>query len=491
MRLATPFFPAAALAAVLTVACTTSPPAASPGASPATSATPAARSHDRRHFTVDEAQLPFEALEAPTTTTDRWWGVDSGAGYRVEVPANWNGRLVMYAHGYRGPGDVLTPSVPHFRRALIEAGYAWAASTYSANDYDVRAGIEDTNALALAFTRIAREHGHVLPDPTRTYIIGHSMGGHIAAAAVEAETLNRAHHRVRYAGAMPMCGVLGDLELFDYYAAYSLAAQELAQVGPVGFPAANWNERAPQVVAHFFGSFPSPAAPTTPIRLRDTADARELKSIVMNLTGGARPIFEQGFALSSNASAWSTFGIGADAGGILLRRPQTTLHTLYRFQDGATPTPAEVAFNHDIPRAIPEPDADPVQPDGLRFVPTLPGEIGVPVLTLHNLGDVFVPFSMEQIYHRRVQARGHAGLLVQRAIRSPLHCDFTASEEAAGFRALVEWVEHGRKPGGDEVIAPAKLAAPDYGCRYTDNTVGAGEEDEGALRAAMPACHAP
>ena len=123
MRIATPFIPAAALAAVLSVACATSPPAASP----ATSATPAARSHDRRHFTVDEALLPFEALEVPTTT-DRWWGVESGAGYRIEVPANWNGRLVMYAHGYRGPGEVLTPSVPHFRRALIEAGYAWAAS---------------------------------------------------------------------------------------------------------------------------------------------------------------------------------------------------------------------------------------------------------------------------------------------------------------------------------------------------------------------------
>lgn len=487
MRIASRLVLAAALAAVLLDACTTSPKA--PAATAL--ATPTVRPHDKRHFTVDEAALPFEALEAPAVTTDRWWGVEDGAGFRLEVPANWNGRLVMYAHGYRGPDEVLTPSLPHFRRALVAAGYAWGASTYSANDYDVRAGIEDTNALALAFTRIARDHGRVLANPTRTYIIGHSMGGHIAAAAVEAETLKRAHHKVSYSGAMPMCGVLGDLELFDYFAAYSLAAQQLSGVGPVGFPAVDWNARAPAVVAHFFSSFPSPAAPTTPIRLRDTADARELKAIVMNLTGGARPIFEEGFVRPSNASAWSTFGIGADAGGILLHRPQSTAGTRYRFETATKPTAAEAAFNRDIPRASPEVDADPLQPDGLRFVPLLPGEIGVPVLTLHNLGDVFVPFSMEQIYHRRVEAHGHAGLLVQRAIRSPLHCDFTEAEEAAGFRALVDWVEHGRKPGGDEVMRPAKLAARDYGCRFTDNTVALDERDEGALRATMPACHAP
>src|SRR5689334_832117 len=31
--------------------------------------------------------------------TSRWNGVLNGAAYRVEVPANWNGKLVMYAHG--------------------------------------------------------------------------------------------------------------------------------------------------------------------------------------------------------------------------------------------------------------------------------------------------------------------------------------------------------------------------------------------------------
>jgi uncharacterized protein (DUF427 family) len=46
-----------------------------------------------RYF-VDESKLPFEAL--PGTSTTRYWGVHGGAGYRIEVPDNWNGELVLY-----------------------------------------------------------------------------------------------------------------------------------------------------------------------------------------------------------------------------------------------------------------------------------------------------------------------------------------------------------------------------------------------------------
>ena len=34
-----------------------------------------------------------------------WTGIASdGASYRIEVPPNWNGTLVMFAHGFRGTG---------------------------------------------------------------------------------------------------------------------------------------------------------------------------------------------------------------------------------------------------------------------------------------------------------------------------------------------------------------------------------------------------
>ena len=71
----------------------------------------------------------------------------------------------MYAHGYAGTGEFLGISNPSIRRHLIENGYAWAASSYRANYYDVRAGVEDTNALALAFNRIAADNGRALKKP--------------------------------------------------------------------------------------------------------------------------------------------------------------------------------------------------------------------------------------------------------------------------------------------------------------------------------------
>ena len=52
---------------------------------------------------VDEAQLPFPQISGARAL----WGTYADAGYRIEVPANWNGDLVMYAHGYAGIGPAL------------------------------------------------------------------------------------------------------------------------------------------------------------------------------------------------------------------------------------------------------------------------------------------------------------------------------------------------------------------------------------------------
>ena len=89
------------------------------------------------------AMTPAQGDTVDVTATSRWSGVLGGAAYRVEVPANWNGKLVMYAHGYAGEGSALTISNPSIRRHLIEQGYAWAASSYSKNYYDVRAGVDE------------------------------------------------------------------------------------------------------------------------------------------------------------------------------------------------------------------------------------------------------------------------------------------------------------------------------------------------------------
>ena len=69
------------------------------------------------------------------------------------------------------------------------------------------------------------------------------------------------------------------------------------------------------------------------------------------------------------------------------------------------------------------------------------------MLSLHTIGDLFVPFSMEQIYARRVAAEGASELLVVRAICDHGHCGFAVQEDAAAFEALVNWVDKGSSPG--------------------------------------------
>ena len=245
------------------------------------------RAQDSRQFSPDPSRLPFSAV-AGAPETDRWWGVLDGAGYRVEVPKNWNGMLVMYAHGYSGTGPTVNVSDPPIREHLIRNGYAWGASSFSKNYYDVRAGIEDTNGLALAFQRIAAQNGRTLAAPTKTYIVGTSMGGHIAAAAVDAETQETANNKVRYDGSVPMCGVLGDTELYNYFGASQIAAQQLAGMPVTTWPAANWAEQGPKVRSALFTTFPTATTP----------QGDQYKEIVKQLTGGERPLFNELFGLS-------------------------------------------------------------------------------------------------------------------------------------------------------------------------------------------------
>lgn len=415
------------------------------------------RPQDGRTFTIDEATLPFEALEG--IESDRWTGVLDGAGYRIEVPTEWNGILVMYAHGYVGTGEALRVSTPPIREHLIEQGYAWAASSYSRNYYDVRAGVEDTNALALAFTEIAADNGRMLDEPVKRYLMGHSMGGHVTGAAIEKEAMETAANQVTYAAALPMCGVMGDLELFNYFAAYHLAAQHLAGT-PVAMTPEDFMAVRMETQDALFTEYPT----------MTTAAGDQLKMIVQNLTGGARPLFDEGFAARTWQDAvWGTFGRDGTINGILELPVVDTRMVEYQLDDDPALSEEEEKFNAEVARAEPAPEPNPLREDGVRWIPVIHGEIDIPVLSLHTLGDLFVPFHMQQIYRRRVDEMGNGEHLVQRAIRGSAHCGFSQAEQVAAFDALAAWEQDGVKPEGDDVLDPEVVSAADYGCRFTDN----------------------
>jgi len=106
-------------------------------------------------------------------------GIRDGAAYRVEVPRDWNGELVLYAHGYRGNGTVVFVDNPALRAHYVGRGFAWAASSYQTNGYDVGQGVRDSYALLDVFRDVTGER------TGRVYMTGASMGGHVTAVAIE------------------------------------------------------------------------------------------------------------------------------------------------------------------------------------------------------------------------------------------------------------------------------------------------------------------
>jgi len=377
----------------------------------------------------------------PTTVHQ---GAHNHAAYIVEVPPQWNGDLVMWAHGFRGQGFVLFPETPGYnlRQKLLDQGYAWASSSYYANGYDVRAGVLSTRDLASLAGRLAGHHPH------RTYIAGVSMGGHIIGRSLE-------EFPRLYAGALPLCGVLGDQRLFDFFLDFHLVSQAIAGIPAYPLPADYLTNAAPRIQAALGLTGLSPVGPDTTNDL-----GKQFRAIVVNRSGGPRPGTDPAFAV------WKDFlfslGVGA-TGDAPAQRPGQLATNLFTWYTPNSP----VNVNATVQRVPPENLRERLSPS-LTQVPRIAGTPRVPVLSLHDLGDLFVPFSMEQIYRADVARHGRSRLLVQRAIRATQHCEFTPAEVTTAWDDLVRWVRTGARPAGDSVSDPAVVAAPDYGCRFSD-----------------------
>ncbi|MEM1433471.1 MAG: alpha/beta hydrolase [Pseudomonadota bacterium] len=443
---------------------------------------------DEREFTVDETLLPFEAL--PGAPAQQLWGVRKGAGYRIEVPEGWDGGdLMMYAHGFRGNIPELTVDSPPeaMRRWLLANGIAWAASSYSRNYYDVRSGVESTNDLARFFKR-------KVGRPDRTFITGFSMGGHVTGAAIEmypnvncpdgrrgrfcrriVRVLGKLSGGIRYSGAAPFCGVMGDTELLNYFGDVNRGAEALAGVQLPAFPPPEdyFTTIFPQVLLGFAN--PEVAA-------RHVA-------LTQMLSGGPRPGFAASYAF------WQEFLFGFAGGdstfdGIISGELYDNIGRVYQLDPDPALTDVEQALNDQVFRTAADPGVNPRRFLKLQRIPEISGRLTQPVVSTHTFGDLFVPFSMEQIYAREAQQKHRDHLLVSRATRAVGHCEFSGSELVAGVADMIQWATDGQRPGGDDILDVEALAAPDAGCAHsiTDRPFGPEGPAFPASRAAYGAC---
>ncbi len=398
---------------------------------------------------------PFTALPGATAHH----GILGGAAYRIEVPAGWNGQLVIFAHGYRGTGTTVWVDNPQLRAHYVARGFAWAASSYATNGYDVGQGVRDSYALIAQFRKVTGR-------PARQVVMsGASMGGHVTAVAIE-------EHPRAFAGAMPYCGVLGDKELFDYFLDANVTAAALAgeRISFPLEPSATYQDEWRATVARI-----APALGVTvgtPPTL--TAAGRTWSDVVERRSGGQRPGFDSAFAYWNAARALAPLsdlpflfglwpGLTGGTSNIAAGNVTGNQATFYRSTDTLWPTAAEWRLNRQVLRVRPTAAADP----GLAGIPRIDGRPPVPVLTLHTLGDLFVPFSMMQRYAAEAALRGRGGNVVARAIRGVGHCDFTQAELQEGFDDLVNWMRTGKRPAGDAILDRRAVADPAFGCRWT------------------------
>jgi len=143
---------------------------------------------------------------------------------------------------------------------------------------------------------------------------------------------------------------VGDRELFDYFAAAQLAAQQLAGNPAAAFPVANFEAIRRQVLQALFTTFPAP--PFYPAAVTTSA-GDVFKGIMMNLTGGKRPLFDQGFSGPFLGTVWGTFGGDGTIDGILNRQGIDTHSIVYQFDADPLLSADEQAFNASIARAGP------------------------------------------------------------------------------------------------------------------------------------------
>jgi hypothetical protein len=343
----------------------------------------------------------FEAL--PDATAH--FGSLGGAIYQVEIPNNWNGRLLLYMHGSRNFEPELSIDMPAIRSYLIRNGIAWGASSYSSNVPSLGPlPIDETAALWDFFVR---EFGR----PAYTYVTGHSLGGIASVLAAE-------RYGDRYDGSLPLCGTWYTDSPLDFL----VAGAYVAGVTQAEFDA-------------------SPSADIyASIRetLRDDASYELLRKLVVDLTGGPRTLAIEGVDVDINVfDAWANSQLAVDV------RIFGNRDIVYELSEGTAVSPDE--FNEAAVRMGEGPLAGQFKLD-----PT--GDLQIPTLALSTTGETRVGLEDARRLQSEADAAGKGDLLVQRFVRDSFHCGMTNSEWIAALDDLIAWVEEGDKPQGEDVL---------------------------------------
>ena len=399
--------------------------------------------------TTKVAHAATNSCITPSGTNVLQGSID-GANYTISVPSNWNGTLVLYSHGYVFPNQSLLNPAPDAgdaltRAALLQQGYALAGSSYSQNGWALQQAFHDQIALLDFFDATC---GH----PTRTIAWGHSLGGIITAGLVQ---LNPG----RFAGALPMCGVLAGSVGTWNQALDSAFAFNVLLAGNA-LPIVNLKD--PTGAFSLAESKLETAQPTAQGKARIALSAALADVPGWFTTGSPEPASKDFTAQEQNQFLWedkidflfaffARAELEARAGG----NPSWNTGVNYRKQLELSSDSSEVValykqagldLNKDLNtlNTAPRIAADPGAVEYLNRYISFNGELNIPVLTMHTTGDGLVVNQDEQAYASVVRSEGDAKLLRETFVHRAGHCAFTPAETLAAFQTLIHRLDTGK-----------------------------------------------
>jgi pimeloyl-ACP methyl ester carboxylesterase len=406
--------------------------------------------------TLVVAALPSVDLIAQTPAAAAAAAVDgatiSGSRYTLERPANWNGTLLLYSHGWWGSMREPEDAPPGLREPLLSAGYALAGSTYAAPGWAVAEAVPDQLATLDAFIEN-------FGMPKRTVAWGNSMGGLVSTAIAE-------RHADRIDGALTMCassaGALGMLNMgLDGAFAFVTLVAPGAGVELVGIDDDRANGarvaaaletaqqtaagRARIALASVLGGLPDWTRSSQPKPAADDYAAIAAEMSASFVGGVFLPRAEQEMR-AGGVYSWNT---GVDYRALLASSGRRALvERLY--------AAADLDLESDLDRLndAPKIDAEPRAVDYMRANFTPSGRIGVPTLSLHTLGDGLTSPSLQRAFVENVVAAGRGELVAAAWNDRAGHCSSTPGEMFAALGALEM-----RLTSGEWRVAPAELNA--------------------------------
>ena len=366
-------------------------------------------------------------------------GTGPGSEYAIYVPREWNGDAVFYAHGFRdgsSPVDLRDQdSLYKVRDALGAQGFAVAYSSYSDNGFVVKDGAQRTHQLRGLLA------AQVQGQPTRSYLMGHSLGAGISLDLAES-------HPTQYDGALLMCGIVGGSlpqtqylghvrALFDHF--YPGRAPGSVLGVPEGtvvtLPQIIGAVQSNPLALLAIASTAQTPLPWVPVGSLLDPNSVATQTLVGSLFAavsfharGINGILDQTHGKTPFENATTTYAVGQ-----ALPLPPQLAPAIAGLLAGANAGVARYSFDEPAEQYL-----------ARYFTPT--GALEIPVVTLHNVWDPAVPAFHEQLLLQRVQEAGATENLLQRYVPSYGHCSFSTTQVLQSFAALRGWVESGVKP---------------------------------------------